>query len=192
MWNLGLLGAAGGKLETAYDLLTTQILPGNSSTVTFNNLNTYAANYQHLQIRISARSSRPATNGNYYLRFNGDTGSNYSTYYMRGTGTDTESAAIQQSDGPGLYVYQGVTAATHNSGTFAAGVIDINDPFETTKFTTCKIMTGYAGSAIDRILLESGLWAATAAVDSITFEEFFGYSFVTGSRFSLYGLGKKV
>lgn len=194
MWNLGLLGAAGGTLEAgSYDLLDTQILPGSSATITFNNLGTYAAGYQHLQIRYTGRSTRSATNSEFYFRFNGDTGSNYSHYYMRGDGSGTESAQITTtSNSNGFRVYQSLTAATFNANTFAPGIIDINDAFDSTKFKSVKIRTGFAGSALDRVLFEGGVWLNTNSITSFTLEEFYGASFVANTRVSLYGLGKKV
>jgi hypothetical protein len=40
----------------------------------------------------------------------------------------------------------------------------------------------------DRIWLASNLWANTASVTSITLVSGFSASFVTGTRFSIYGL----
>lgn len=170
----------------AYDLLATEILTSAQSSIVFNNLNsTYGGTYQHLQIRMTGRSTRAATNSEFDLRFNGDSGTNYTWHYMRGTGSDTESAGAGGLDS--VRMYQTLTGATNTSDSFAATVIDILDPFETTKYTTIRAFTGFTGS-LNRVLLESGSWANTDALTSINLTEYYGSNFVAESRFSLYGL----
>jgi hypothetical protein len=171
---------------SAYDLLETEILTGSQASVTFSSLGDYAtAGYQHLQIRMTGRSTRSATNSDFDFRFNGDSGTNYTWHYMRGSGSAMESAGGGGLDS--VRGYQTLTGATNTSGSFAATVIDILDPFETTKNTTIRFFTGFTGS-LNRVLLESGAWLNTNAVTSITFDEYYGSSFSAGSRFSLYGL----
>ena len=189
MWNLGLLGAAGGTLAAAgesFDLLQTEILTGTQAVVSFSNLNsTYGTDYKHLQIRMAGRSTRSATSSDFRINFNGDTGSNYTWHYMRGDGSATESAGT----GGLNYIrgYQALTGATHTGGSFAATVIDIVEPFNTSKNTTVSLVTGMVGS-LNRVLLESGAWLNTSPITSITLDELYGSSFVQYSRFSLYGL----
>ena len=178
-------------VPSAFDLLESEILTSSAASITLSSLGDYSSDYQHLQIRMVGRSTRAATNSEFYLRFNGDTGTNYSQYYMRGSGSATESNNLQTSAADGVRVYQSLTGATFNSDTFAPSVIDINDPFETTKFTTSKIMTGFAGSSLDRVLLEGGLWMSTNSLTSITLDEYYGSSFAAGTRVSLYGLRKE-
>jgi len=169
------------------DILAETVLTSSQAEVTFSSLNTLAAGYQHLQIRAIIRTTRNANNSNYYLRFNGDTGANYAQHYMRGNGSAMESNNLQTSGTEGVYVYQGATSATSGTGTYAASVIDILDPFDTNKYTTTRILTGFTG-AINRVLLESGLWMDTDAITSITLDEYYGSSFAAGSRFTLIGM----
>jgi hypothetical protein len=188
MWNLGLLGAAGATVASgAFDLLETEILTGSQGSVVFNDLNsTYGADYQHLQVRITARSTRNDTDSLFYMQFNGDTNSNYSMHNLRGTGSNVDSSWVSQYYPYGIIVYTGLSGATQPAGSFAANVIDILDPFNSSKNTTTRILNGQAGS-FNRIALESGAWLNTNSLTSITFDDVFG-SFVAGCRFSLYGL----
>jgi hypothetical protein len=80
-----------------------------------------------------------------------------------------------------------IPAANGTSGAFAAGVIDILDPFNTSKNTTVRILTGLNASA-SKISLMSGAWYDTASLTSI--QIFVGNSenILAGSRFSLYGI----
>ena len=173
----------------SFDLLETQVLASSAASVSFTSLSTYAADYQHLQLRIVARSARSSTSSDMYLKFNGDAGANYSQHYMRGDGSAMESANLQISGTNGIRMYQTLTAATNTANSFAATVVDIINPFESTKNTTARFLSGFTGS-LNRVLLESGAWLSTDAVTSITLTEYLGSNIVTGSRFSLYGYGK--
>ena len=187
-WSMGLLGGAGYTVAggPAYDLLETEILTGSQSSITFSNLaSTYGTDYQHLQLRMTGRSTRSSTTSDCDFRFNGDSGTNYTWHYMRGDGSVMESAGSGGLDS--VRMYQTLTGTTNTSNSFAATVIDILDPFETTKNTTIRFLSGFTGS-LNRVLLESGAWLNTDAVTSITLTEYYGSSFVTGSSFYLYGL----
>lgn len=170
----------------SYDLLETQILGSNTTSITFSNLNsTYGTDYQHLQLRILGRTDRNDTDDFIVLRFNSDSGNNYASHLLRGNGTNVQSSTPRTS-------YQnieisGLTAATQTANSFGALIIDILDPFETTKNTTIRTFSGQTGS-YNFVGLSSGLWMNTNAVTTILLDQFFGSNFLTGSRFSLYGL----
>jgi len=186
---LGILAAAGGAVAAAgsYDLLATEILTGTQATVTFSSLGTYAADYQHLQVRMVARSNRGDTDSYLYVQFNGDTASNYNHHYLRGTGSSVGSDVTSAYYPSGILDINFLPAATAPSNSFGVATLDILDPFETSKYTTARTLSGQAGSGYSRIGLSSGAWRNTASLTSITFDDIFG-SFVSGSRFSLYGL----
>ena len=167
----------------AYDLLETEILTGSQASVTFSSLNsTYGADYQHLQVRVTARTNRAFTGDLFEITLNSDTGSNYSYHGLYGNG----SSVLSQGGGSAAVIeaYR-ISGGTNTSDSFGGGVIDILDAFETTKYTTLRTFMGTTGS-INEVWLNSGLWQNTAAVDSINFEAL--GSLVAGSRFSLYGL----
>lgn len=171
---------------SAYDWLQTEMLTDTQASVTFSNLNTaYSADYQHLQIRMTGRSTRPDTDSIFDMFFNSDnTLSNYRSHYIRGNGSVVESGDLGNT---GRF-YGGLVGASISPSTvFGANVIDILDPFETTKNTTSRSLGGSTG--FNRIFLQSHLWMNTAAVTTITFDDTFG-SFVAGTSFSLYGLKK--
>lgn len=168
-----------------YDLLETEILGGSQTSVTFSSLNSnYGADYQHLQIRMATRSDRPTgSNTNLNLVINADTGSNYSShqiYFTTGLGAAGGGSASS--------IYLGPTSQPA-SGTNVFGVmtVDILDPFHTSKNTTVRGIGGFATGAL---MLTSGAWLNTNAVSSLQIICEPSNNFVTGSRFSLYGLKK--
>lgn len=167
----------------SYDLLETEILTSSQASVTFSSLDTLAAGYQHLQIRAVVRSTRSASNENVRVQFNSDTGSNYSRHQLRGTGSSviSEAATSQTS----AFVST-IAAASSTADSFTAQVTEILDPFETGKNTT--IRTLYGATSYQEIGLSSGAWFDTSAITEIDLILQSGGSFVSGSRFSLYGL----
>lgn len=167
---------------SAFHHLETVRLGGNASSVEFTNLARYS-DYQHLQIRWASRSSS-STGGVVLAQLNGDTAANYSTHYLVGVpGTGVVSGAVTSTSN--MYAgQQEISSAA--SGAFGAGVIDILDPYETSKNTTLRGLAG--ATAGQRIILTSGNWRNTNAITSITLFADSGGIFIAGSRFSLYGI----
>lgn len=155
---------------------------GGASSVTFSGIPQY---YRHLQIRAIGRTTS-GTYTNTYIRFNGDSGSNYAFHQLYGNSasalsssstSQTQMLVLAQAGGSGL------------ASTFGSAVIDILDYANTVKNKTVRSLTGidqnYTGS-IGLIELNSGLWMSTAPVASIVLNP--DSAFVQHSTFSLYGI----
>jgi hypothetical protein len=120
------------------------------------------------------------------IRLNGDSGSNYSRHWLRGDGSNvTSSSTLNATQASVLYLASGGNAGAN---IFGAGIIDILDYTNTNKNTTIRSLTGAVGAPNSSIFLFSTLWNNTAAVTSITVKPFGSDSFVSGSRFSIYGI----
>jgi hypothetical protein len=183
---LGILAAAGFRPSAAgaFDLLESTVLTGTQGSVEFTNLvSKYGTTYQHLQIRASFAGND--ANNSPAIFFNGVTGSSYAWHFLNGDGSSVASgAAANQAN---IFIGQGGTTA--NTNIFGGHVIDILDPFETTKNTTTRTLSGLlAPGYLNAIYLNSGVFLNTAAVNSITFTDRLGRSYTAKSRFSLYGI----
>jgi len=111
------------------------------------------------------------------MRFNSDSGSNYAYHQLKGNGSSvTSNANANQSR---------IVFEQSSNGNWSADIIDILDPFETTKNTTVRILSGAQTTGF--ISLVSGFWNNTAALTTILLQTE-GFNLATGSRFSLYGL----
>ena len=189
MWNLGLLGAAGATVEAsgAFDLLATEILASSTPSVTFSGLSAYAANYKHLQIRATMRSTRADTDSYIYIRFNGDAAAgNYEQHHLSGNGSTVAAERYGTARPYGIVDLNGTPGSSAPANSFGAWILDIFDPFETTKNTTTRVLSGQSAS-YKRVGLESGIWLNTASVTSISLADIFG-QLASGCRISLYGL----
>ena len=177
---LGILASASGGASD-YELISTTLITSAVASVTFSSLN--AATYKHLQLRITDRSSA-SVNSQLYLRFNGDTGANYSEHLLAGGGSGT----------PGVYGGGGVNFAPMGSGVesgntanvFSGRIIDILDFANTNKNKTVREFQGFAGSAV-KVGYYSSAWFSTAAVTSLVVG-MNGGNITADSRISIYGL----
>lgn len=192
MWNLGLLGAAGGgiALASSYDLLQTAVVSGAASEVEFTNLTQYAGTYDNFQILFSTRAARADNSADALvmrLGVNASTDSSavYSTHFMRvGSGTSNFT-----SQGAGTTTWMNVnnnaTAGLYPSEGFSVGVIDLLEPFNTDKYPTVMAVTGQTYPEAS-LYLSSGNYRNSAQISNIWFRHEVS-SCDIGSRFSLYG-----
>jgi hypothetical protein len=168
--------------EGAYDALATVTVPaGGAATVTFAGIpNTY----KHLQIRAIAKNT--LTNvytANFYMRFNGDTGTNYSNHAIYGTGSSVVPN-IPTGANPSFAIW-----GLSGSSQFAGHIIDILDYANTSKNKTTRILMGTDTSSGGYLGLESGAWMNTSAINSISFSMGDGTQTIAQySQFSLYGV----
>ena len=179
---LGILSAAGAGGAVAggdYELIETTILGSSAASITFSSLGDYSSTYKYLQIRAVARKSD--TSNEQRIRFNGDSGSNYAYHFLYGNGSSVLSAAGTNSSSIVNYPFAG---SNFTANAFGAYVMDILDPYSTTKNTTIRQLAALATSEVQ---LSSGFWNNTASITSITLTSASG-DLVAGSRFSLYGL----
>lgn len=175
---LGILASSGGA-PAFYELIETQILGSNASSVTFTSI---PGTYKHLQLRYVAQ-----TNSNQSVlrgRFNSDTtSSNYSRHYLYGDGSSVGTSASANN---GWLDFGPLEVGTN---LFTAGVVDVLDYANTSKNKTIRALAGRAGTSNRNIALSSGGWFSTSAITSLTLSEaFFGQNLLAGSRFSLYGI----
>jgi hypothetical protein len=182
---LGFLAGSGG-VEGDYELIASEILGASQASVTFSSLGTYSSTYKHLQIRAVARDTSVGTGTDEYnVVLNGDTGSNYASHRLAGFGSSVSSSAFTSQQ----WIRAGWVSRNGNStGIFSPVVIDITDAFSSTKNTTTRAFNGNASAGPSQeIVLFSGLWNNTASITSILLRPDNGI-FLTGSRFSLYGI----
>jgi hypothetical protein len=188
---LGIFSAAGagGVVAGDYELIESNILTGTTGSITFSNLGTYSSVYKHLQIRLAARSTAAEVLTGVRLRLgNGspDASTLYSTHQLYGyNGSVASGAQINQT----WAFCSAVAGASAASNIFGAVVIDLLDPYSTTKFKTTRALGGVAAGTGTNAAIEfvSGNWRGTSSVTDAQVLPASG-SWATGSRFSIYGL----
>lgn len=150
-------------------IATVTVGSGGASSITFSSI---PSTYTHLQIRALGLISSAT---NIHLQFNGDSGTNYVYHSLYGTGSAV-GAASNQNMTYLPFMYQGGTGAT---------IVDVLDYTNTNKNRVTRTLDGYDANGSGSIVLWSGLWLSTAAINSITI---FGGTFNQYSSFALYGV----
>ena len=156
-------------MTATYEKIATTTLGSATSTVTFSSI---PSTYTDLVIVFNGTSAGSHTAG---LRFNSDTGSNYSNTYLFGESGATASGRASNTTSSSQF-YPNTTIGT--------AVINIANYSNTTTYKT--ILTRWSNTS-NYALANVGLWRSTAAINTVLFT---GNStnFQTGSTFTLYGI----
>lgn len=169
-------------------IATVTIGSGGSSPVTFSSI---PSTYTHLQIRgIVKASVNPGVTsyGDFTVRFNGDSGSNYTRHIIQGLGSTTSVGASTSQTSARIDAYS--VSYSGDANMFGAFVLDIVDYANTSKYKTVRTLMGYDVNGSGRISLNSNLWMSTSAINSISISDDSGgaMTFAQYSSFALYGI----
>jgi hypothetical protein len=168
-------------MPSTYTPIATTTLGSSQSTVTFSSISG-----SYTDLHLVCNSANATTGAFLYLRFNSDSGSNYSYTELWGDGsTDTSTRYTNMN----LLFNADVSMET--SFNYNA-IIDIFNYSNTTTFKTAvgrlnrATSSGYTGA-----LALTGCWRSTSAITSITIASIMsgtGYDFAAGSSFTLFGI----
>jgi len=171
-------GGPQGEFSTYTPIYATTI-SSNTSAITLSNIPT---TFTDLVLVISVIST--SNLGNYiHLQYNGDTGSNYSTTILSGTGSGAVSQRFSNRTNFNIDYY-----ATPNT-TVGTRIVQIQNYSNTTTFKTGLLRadrsagTDNAGGTDATV----GLWRSTAPITSITITHDTA-QFAPGSTITLYGI----
>lgn len=172
-------------VASSYESIATATGTGSSGTITFSSI---PSGFKHLQIRGIARTSAAYTTPSQIkLRFNSDSGANYTRHTLSGNGTTASAAgAISLTEAS---INNAVGGDGQAANLVGVSIIDILDYGSTSKYKTIRTLAGeddngVAGSAIT---ITSNLWLSTSAVTSISLDTQSG-NWTTQTTFALYGI----
>lgn len=176
---LGLLSQGGRAAPVSFELINTQVLGSNASSVTFNAI---PSTYTHLQLRIVGKSNGESNVLN--MTFNGVT-TGYAWHNLYGNGS---SALVQQgAPSVGFIKLSNSLSESFTTSAFAGSIVDILDYGNVNKNKTTRCISGQRDYTT-QVNMSSGLFVNTSAISSLTLTAEAGASIVTNSRFSLYGV----
>jgi hypothetical protein len=153
-----------------------------SSSISFTSI---PSTYKHLEIRAIARTARVNDGDAIYVRFNNDSGSNYSEHRLEGNGSTASATGAASSTSITLNRF---AAANETSGIFGATVISVLDYANTSKNKTLRALVGYDANGSGVVALDSGAWLSTTAINRIDFLPLNTIAFAQYSSFALYGV----
>lgn len=161
------------KVTPTHVLLNQVTLAASASEIAFSNI---PQNYSDLVVVIDGSSSSAT---NWRIRFNGDSGTNYSVIILAGTGSGT-AGATYINEVFNSYVWQNYSATTSRM----MARLQIMDYSALDKHKT-MLARGDSGSGA--IELFANRWGNTAAITSFNlFPQ--NTTWVTGTTFYIYGI----
>jgi len=142
----------------------------------------------HLMIELYGRGDTAATTVQATMRFNNDSGANYSVQAVSGVATTTTSAEANSVTSLGL----GSIAAASATANYTGAVSIVVPQFRgTTFFKSVHIHNVFATALTTggiQVQIRSGVWASTSAITRVTLIPSAG-NFAAGTRCTAYVLG---
>jgi hypothetical protein len=164
-------------MATTYDKIATTTLSSATATITFSSI---ASTYTDLRFSLSVIT---ANAGNQiFMRFNSDTGSNYSRVGLYGDGSSAGSFAVANQ----TYIFLNSNGLSTTIPSFYT--VDVfsyaGSTFKTSLITSSEDRNG-SGSTIQQV----GLWRSTSAINNVSFTTDTG-NWAAGTTATLYGILK--
>ncbi len=155
---------------STYEPIASQTLGSAAASVTFSSI---PQGYTDIRVVVAT-----AVNTSTYMRFNSDSGSNYSLTEMWG---GTQGAISERATNNTRIDLRNSSSTLGNNMI----TVDIMSYSNSTTFKT--LLTAIRDGLYDRVYRQVQLWRNTSAITSITFTPDSG-TFPSGSTFSLYGI----
>lgn len=158
-------------MPSTYDPIATTTLSSAASTITFSSISSAYTDLRLVLGWVSGTNPR--------IRFNSDTGTNYSNTTVYGDGTAT-SYAQTSMDGLNIYAYGvGTQPAFYSLDLFS---------YTGSTYKTCLVTGSEDKNGSGAVVRQAGLWRSTSAVTSVTV--FGSGNFAIGTTATLYGILK--
>ena len=169
-------------MPTTYEPIATTTLGSTAADITFTGI---SQSYTDLVVVVFARSTNASAEVAGFLRVgNGsiDTGSNYSSTRLLGTGAAASSARATSVT---RVAWDAIPANTSASGTFCATVISINNYSNATTYKTFLIRSNEPNNYVEATV---GLWRNTAAINQVRIFGDGAADLAIGTVITLYGI----
>ena len=178
---LGIFASQGRVASNSYESIqTVTVGAGGQSSISFTSI---PGTFKHLQIRAIQFCGSTAFNT--LIRYNSDSGNNYASHYLEGTGSAV-GAGVAYGNPPINYGAIGeARGGTSHPDVF---VCDILDYANTNKNKTARSLSGFDTNSSGLIAIRSSLWMSTSAITSITITNDATANFTQYSQFALYGI----
>jgi hypothetical protein len=161
-------------MPNTYTPIATTTLTSNQTSASFTSI---SSSYTDLVLITNVSGN----DGAICIRFNNDSGSNYSYTRVRGDGSNATSSKVTNSTYIG-----GASNLSVTAGSLQTAIWNIQNYTNTTNYKAVVFRDGMATHLTGATI---GLWRSTSAITRIDLSPEFGSQvFYTGSTFTLYGI----
>lgn len=181
---IGVIASSGGAagVPGSFESIASATGTGSSNTITFSSI---PSTYKHLQIRMIGSNTNASTGWSGLLvRFNSDSGANYTRHALSGQGTAASAAGATAQTSAFI---DNVVSRAGNTNNLATSILDVHDYASSTKYKTLRGIGGIDLNGSGVINFVSNLWLNTSAITSISLitEQ---DNWTTSSKIALYGI----
>jgi hypothetical protein len=163
-------------MTATYEKIATTTLGSTATTVTFSSI---SGAYTDLVVVYNGTTS---SGGSILMRFNGDTGGNYSWTYMFGDG----STAYSGRNSSQTFSWFTDSVVSGGSTTYPAQVVmNLNNYSNTTTYKSWLYRLDQVTTSNGAPQAHIGLWRSTSAINQISF---YNTTMQIGTTFTLYGI----
>ena len=164
-------------MTATYEKIATTTLGSAAADVTFSSI---SGSYTDL-VLVSSILGTTSTSYSPRVRVNSDTGSNYSSTYLYGTGSTASSGRTSGAS----FIYIGHITGYFTTGQPGTFITQFQNYSNTTTYKT--ILSRGNNTATDTSAIV-GLWRSTSAINAINIQFQSGTNLQAGSTFTLYGI----
>lgn len=159
-----------------YEPIATTTLTSAQTSITFSSI---SGTYTDLVLVCNLIANTGAAFDT-WIRFNGDTGSNYSFTSMNGTGSQVQS--FRATSATSMAVDRQATVRTTSR---VIQIINIMNYSSSSTYKTSLVRSAAPDDAAEALI---GMWRSTSAITSIEFSNNASDNFASGCVFTLYGI----
>jgi hypothetical protein len=163
-------------MAITYEPIATTTLGSAAASITFSSI---SGSYTDLVI-VGKLVEDTGGNNNANMRFNNNSGSNYSQTGLAGNGSSASSYRVTNASGIGI------SYGNANSGRVPEVIIQIMNYSNSTTYKTVLDRNG-SGASGGWTDAKVGLWRNTAAITTISFHTT-NTNFGVGTKFTIYGI----
>jgi hypothetical protein len=165
-------------MTSTYEMIATNTVASVTTTISFTSI---PSTYTDLVLVYSSRSQGAFDFQNSRIRFNGDSGNNYS--YTQMSGDASSPAGIRQVDVNAMPT--GADIGTTQSGKWSVNIVNIMNYSNSTTYKTALIRVNAQPTFT---MARVGLWRSTSTITSFDVLRDDSNGFSVGSTFTLYGI----
>jgi hypothetical protein len=163
-------------MPTTYEPIATTTLGSAATSISFSSI---TSAYTDLRLVLVAKEESSGSGGNVALRFNSDTGSNYSWTRLSGDGSTAASARASNSS----TINPSPVGLTANPSMWTWDIFSYTGSTNKTLLYTESADSNGSGNVV-RVV---GLWRNTSAITAISISTF-GPNYPVGTTATLYGI----
>jgi hypothetical protein len=169
-------------MAITYEPIVSTTLTSATASVVFGSI---PSTYTDLVLITSTQHTNADTSSRLYLRFNGDSATNYSYTQLRGSGSAAFSTRESNINTPWI----GFVAPNTTATDFSIAKTNIANYSNSTTYKTFISRGDGVSNGNYPVIANVCMWRSTAAINSIIVASE-NYNFSSGSTFTLYGILK--